>query len=244
MRRINSFQALQLMLTVLAGGTAMGMMRVWGAPASPLLAPDQQITVVVRDFAAVPEVIMRGGKAQAEALLGAAGVIIEWVQQPTYAIPLSGTSLRTELVLDILPSGVTRRNLDPGALGYAVPPQSGPFGSYAGVLYNRVQQLTRAGPSASVLLGYAFAHELGHLLLGPRRHALSGIMKAQWGPAELKLAGEGRLGFHAAERRLLRKNFLFRVQAVHASGEYGPRTQTNQRFLLENLVLSQIGIGG
>ena len=191
-----------------------GVVIIWAVAARPLPSPAQHITVIVRDFAGVPDVILHGAETQADRILGTAGVLITWVEQPAYEI--SGTSRPEVLVVDILPAGVTRRNLDPGALGYAVPPDSGPFGSYAGILYERVQQLSTADRSPNMILGYAFAHELGHLLLGPRRHAVSGIMKAKWGRAELKLAAEGRFAFHAAERRRLRRNFLLRLQASQA----------------------------
>jgi hypothetical protein len=192
---------------------AIRLLLAWGASAGLVAAREQNITVIIRDFAEVPDTIMRGARTQAENVLGTAGVMIAWISEPAYTIPLSKISLPTELVLDILPAGVTRRNLDPGALGYAVPPEAGAFGSYAGILYERVQRLAGADKSLSMVLGSAFAHELGHLLLGPGRHALSGIMKETWGRAELRLAAEGRLEFHAAERRLLRRNFLRRLEA-------------------------------
>jgi hypothetical protein len=177
-----------------------------GAEAAP-----QHITVIVRDFAGIPDVTLRGAETEADRILGTAGVLIAWVEQPTYNT--SRTPRPTELVVDILPAHVSRRNLDAGALGYAVPPESGTFGSYAGILYGRVQKINATGTSPFVVLGYAIAHELGHLLLGPGRHALSGVMKANWSHADLVLAAEGRFGFQHAERRRLRKNFLLRLEA-------------------------------
>jgi len=188
-----------------------GLLMIGASTARAVEAPVQHITVIVRDFAGIPDATLRGAETQAEGILGTAGVPIAWVEQPAY--DTSRTPRPTELVVDVLPADVTRRNLDPGALGYAVPPQSGPFGSYAGILYGRVQQVSATGTSASVVLGYAIAHELGHLLLGPGRHALSGVMKANWAHADLVLAAEGRFGFQPAERQRLRKNFLLRLEA-------------------------------
>jgi len=58
---------------------------------------------------------------------------------------------------------------------------------------NRLNPL-RIDEMVAVALGRALAHELGHYLLGPNAHSGSGLMRAEWSPAEM--FGESRPFFH------------------------------------------------
>jgi hypothetical protein len=51
-----------------------------------------------------------------------------------------------------------------------------------------------------VILGYAIAHELGHLLLPPNSHSVGGIMRAS---LDMKLAAAQRLRFTGDQGRLI-----------------------------------------
>jgi hypothetical protein len=55
------------------------------------------------------------------------------------------------------------------------------------------------------ILGYALAHEIGHLLLGSNDHSLAGIMKETFGRNELSDMGMERLLFTSAEVRSIRE---------------------------------------
>ena len=64
------------------------------------------------------------------------------------------------------------------------------------MFYHRVESLAvELRGARDVLLGYALAHEIGHLLLGTNSHALNGIMRAHWTEEELRLASAGRFTF-------------------------------------------------
>jgi type IV secretory pathway TraG/TraD family ATPase VirD4 len=52
------------------------------------------------------------------------------------------------------------------------------------------------------------AHEVGHLLLGSNSHSQSGIMIAQWHPAELQKLSMGRLLFTPDQIQKLRDGAL------------------------------------
>ena len=91
------------------------------------------------------------------------------------------------LVLHILPPGATRRQTDPGSAGFAVPPEDGGFGAFAGVFHDRVRELATSINEAEVL-GHVVAHELGHLLLGTGQHSAGGIMKGEWRYKQIILA--------------------------------------------------------
>src|SRR5438046_10681618 len=68
-----------------------------------------------------------------------------------------------------------------------------PGSSVATVLYDRVAKFSRRfGLKREVLLGYAIAHEIGHLLLPPHSHSMSGVMRAT---IDIDLAARKRLRF-------------------------------------------------
>jgi hypothetical protein len=75
----------------------------------------------------------------------------------------------------------TPRDLMPGAWAYAKPYE----GIHIVVFYDRILNLY--GPELfPTVLGYAMAHEIGHILEGVKRHSETGIMKANWTPDEIK----------------------------------------------------------
>jgi hypothetical protein len=82
------------------------------------------------------------------------------------------------------------------ALGFA---QSGTVA--ATVLYDRVHAYARRyHVNSPVLLGYAIAHELGHLLLPPQSHSPAGLMRAS---IDLSMMSGRRLGFSAEQAALI-----------------------------------------
>ncbi len=54
------------------------------------------------------------------------------------------------------------------------------------------------------IMGYAMAHEIGHLLLGPNSHSLSEIMRAKWHPKDLKVLAKASLLFTSQQAELIR----------------------------------------
>lgn len=101
-------------------------------------------------------------------------------------------SLRIVFALGTLPQGPSA-----DSLGRSMIPPSGhgyvPCG-VASVYYDRVMAFALWAPQSAEILGDAMAHELGHLLLGPR-HSRQGIMKALWTFRDLDLARRGKLRF-------------------------------------------------
>jgi hypothetical protein len=186
----------------------------------------QPLTVIVHNYAGVGVRALERAESEAARILGTAGVELKWVNcrsnietSPVCWKPPDSM----ELVLDLLPAGATRRDASEGALGYAVRPDSGSFGSYAGVLYDRVERLRVLRVRTSVVLGHAIAHELGHLLLKTNWHAPSGIMAPEWHRKELDDAARGTLVFRAEDRRMIQENI--RRRGVRASDHREGRTR-------------------
>jgi hypothetical protein len=66
------------------------------------------------------------------------------------------------------------------------------------VYCDRTKSVARAaGVDERRVLGYAIAHELGHLLLDTPGHSASGLMRAWWSAAELRRNTSADWGFDA-----------------------------------------------
>ena len=131
----------------------------------------------------------------------AAGINIAWQQSVVEAPEDQGLDMssaapqspdeRHYLVVRIAQR--TPANVFPGALGFALP--FAHRGAHVSIFYDRVEALARSMSSASyIILGYAIAHEIGHVLLGSAEHSSTGLMQAQWNQATWRLASAGLLG--------------------------------------------------
>ena len=85
------------------------------------------------------------------------------------------------------------------------------------MFYHRVESLAvaLACPHA-VILGYAVAHEVGHLLLGTNSHPPRGIMRARWTEKELLAASAGRFGFFPQQAAKMRADVRMRNERSSA----------------------------
>jgi hypothetical protein len=164
------------------------------ALAQVMLAGLVTIRLVVPDTVS-PDVLTRA-QAFAANTLAQAGIRVTWLRCPCDAPPRP-TDLPIQ-ILDRQPSNLSR---DAG--GFAVTHPGA--GSYAAVSYPQI--LAAAGQCdrpPSLVLGAAMAHEIGHLLLGPKAHSPRGIMSARIGCGELRLASRGELRFDPAEAGRMR----------------------------------------
>jgi hypothetical protein len=183
------------------------------------IAGSEPLRVYIHDYAEVGEFVLHRTETEAARILRSAGIEPTWVNCP-------GSGERpqechkspdaTELVIHLLPAGTTRRRLALNALGFAVPPEPGSFGSHGGVLYDRVERMSSRFLSTSVILGHAISHEIGHLLLGSGSHSGDGIMKSEWHYRELTRASQGTLVFSVDERREIQKNVRRRLAEMSA----------------------------
>ncbi|HTT60404.1 MAG TPA: hypothetical protein VMG35_01135, partial [Bryobacteraceae bacterium] len=71
---------------------------------------------------------------------------------------------------------------------------------------------------AAELLGYAFAHEIGHALLGSEKHSASGIMKARFLRRDVEDMARGWLRFTPPEARRLREHLRARTARITRLG--------------------------
>ena len=170
------------------------------------------------------------GEAEKEAskIFGLAGVQLTWVDCSTDDAevrigqtchpPFGSADLR----LRLLPHRLAElRQTHPHSLGLALPCPATDGGCFVNVFYQRAEELATDGElGLPKVLGHAIAHEIGHLLLGSNAHSPVGIMRAKWGPEDLRRANRGNLLFGAKEAELIRAHVAVRMvqQGAQSTG--------------------------
>jgi len=125
------------------------------------------LEVSVCDHAHAGTFSMGLGEPIAAAIYRRAGVVIDWTNGCEYEGP-------PDLQINLLPDRMTPqafRRLK--TLGFA-----GSNQTVANVMWERIEEAASVHRmAAGYLLGFVMAHELGHLLLPPNAHRLSGVMQ-------------------------------------------------------------------
>jgi hypothetical protein len=156
-----------------------------------------------------------------EATLKDAGIDVRWLDCGQKNIGVMGESLRcrqtpasNELLLRIQAKGPVggSRNV---SMGFSVvsrrPEDFAPF--FSTVFADVVASVARdAGVDARRLLGYAFAHEIGHLLLNSPRHSEAGLMRAPWSRFELQGTRTADWVFLSEEAETMRQAIAARTR--------------------------------
>jgi hypothetical protein len=80
-----------------------------------------------------------------------------------------------------------RQPASPQALGDALVDMTTGSAVFATIYVQRVHRLAQtAGTDDAEVLGYAIAHELGHLLMASHLHSEEGLMRSQWRERDLR----------------------------------------------------------
>jgi hypothetical protein len=161
---------------------------------TPALA--QHIRVRVYDAGMMPAADQTVALRAAAGVLAAAGIDTTWTPCPSTPLGArgGGATCDTPLEPEELSVRFVRLPGTPSAsgqlqLGYSLVDTSAHEGKLATIFVDRVEWLAgQAGADAPAVLGFALAHEIGHLLLGTNTHGTSGIMRALWSRSELQHA--------------------------------------------------------
>jgi hypothetical protein len=187
-----------------------------------------EIAVHVYNYARVNQETLAEAEKVAAGIFGKAGVEIRWVEvqcssgaKPATQNERTSVS-RSYIQLDILTHEMfDRLGLPHDVMGAAL--GAGPNGKYAYVSYSRADalflgELSTQGrgiphslASRGQILGHAFAHEMGHILLNTTNHSPSGIMRGVWDFRDLNDASSGQLLFSAEQGKILRTEVLKRA---------------------------------
>jgi len=183
----------------------------WSATATDAEQLSSAITVRVANRAGIPPATIVKMQSESEWVMGKAGISIKWVDCPfsTEAAdpgsPCGGTLGGTVFLVRITSAHVPNQGrIWDTTLGFTRITPDG--GSYATVLIDRVEELAREQQvvSKGQILGYAVAHELGHILMCSTSHPPRGLMRAGWKANELRDMAQRRLLFSAEEAERMR----------------------------------------
>jgi hypothetical protein len=170
------------------------------------------LTFLVCNFAQVDSRTLRDAEKVTSEIFRKAGVETRWVDSASTSenkqSPLAayGSYTLSDIQLDILPSlRAERLGLPNNVMGLA--PGTGRDRRLVYVFYDKVKALAEMQMNARAeggistyairvqILGYAIAHEIGHILLNLESHSDTGIMRAAWDLRQLQDACYGYLVF-------------------------------------------------
>jgi hypothetical protein len=164
------------------------------------------VRIRVNNYAQASLPRLSRAKKEAGRVLGGAGLRIVWLdcvpEHPTDVLrdPCQKPLEATDIELRIL-SQPEQNEFPNTVFGFAKVP------ALATVYYNYVLHRTKgdnAESEAPILLGCIIAHEIGHLLLGPKAHSAGGIMQPRWEPKEIWQAIRDGLLFTSAQSKSMR----------------------------------------
>jgi hypothetical protein len=158
------------------------------------------ITVRVYDYTAVPDAMLSGAKEDVSRIYRLAGIDIRWIDAPD-------TNPAASFAIQIM---IRRRPVDGSAsasgsvMGISLG-DTHDVGGSAFVFRDRVTHVAHERQQdVARVLGYAMAHEMGHLLLPYPAHSTSGIMRAEWDGDDLRHIANGSMLFTPAQTTLIR----------------------------------------
>ena len=167
------------------------------APQVTASVPSYAVTVALFNEARVPPNVLAGAQATAFYLFSKSGIDIHWIlcgredESPEQRSACSQPEFPAHLEVHIV-SGCPRLPTTVFGISYLSPEG---IGSQADVFYTRIAAFRESPAELPVLLGYAIAHELGHLLLGSNSHSPTGLMRADWRTKDLTGIAQGGLVF-------------------------------------------------
>ena len=187
------------------------------------LAPHSRITVYVYNYARVEEGTLILTERVAAEIFRKIGVESSWASMGPEIAP--STLDRTAIELLILPRVMAERlGLPDRIFGIAPGSEREPSRRIVYVFYDEAERLAQEQikawvkghicryPQLSQILGYAIAHEFGHVFLGLGSHAPIGIMRAKWDRKDLYDIVTRHLLFTPQQARQIRAEVALRNQ--------------------------------
>jgi len=168
-----------------------------------------RLPLLVSNFAQVELPVLVEAEAVATQIFAEAGVEAIWINCPGHE-ECGGEAKRREFRIRILSQGKGIVTRDP--LGIAIPCDPNADTCFFYVFYAPVRNLAERNEARpGHVLGQVMTHEVGHALLGPNAHALSGIMQAALPTADLRHL----LYFTPSQAKRLRADLFARNGAGH-----------------------------
>ena len=187
--------------------------------------PGLKITLNVYNWAHVDSETLIRAKQEATRIYREIGIETVWLDRPVDEDRQNLTPHQaSEIYVNIVPQASEGLGLLSNALGIA--PGEGRNRGRLYVCYDRVESLYQKQIAAvsrgktdwwstrAQILGYAMAHEIGHLL-GLDNHSQVGIMRAAWDPSDLV-----NLAFTPQQASVIRTEVEMRQQAAAGVAEF------------------------
>ncbi len=183
----------------------------WSVDAADVEPQGFRITVLVANRANVPAATLAKMQSETDWVLSKAGISTTWIdcpfstETPEANSPCAGRLGGTRFLVRLTQDHISYHgSLAAGALGFSHVTSDG--GLYATVLVDVVNDLACQQEllSRGQILGYAVAHEVGHLVMGLNSHSPHGLMRARWESTELRDMAEHHLLFSKREGERMR----------------------------------------
>jgi hypothetical protein len=180
--------------------------------------PPVPLTLRVFDYAGVPAKARDEAQAQVRRIFNKAGIEPLWLYCPVAALPGPGCTQTPQLNELVIRIRAQTSTLGRGHLfGLAFVTRDG-FSRYATIFYGEVQIRARNEDEfEGRVLGYAIAHEAGHLLLKNQRHPPTGVMSSGWTSGHLRSTPQQFFLFTRSEVQQLQANLKDRMAAEACS---------------------------
>ncbi len=165
------------------------------------------LTVRVYNFAKIESYTVERAQKRISAILGQAGVELNWIPCPRNAsevaeFPACTSELGpTDLILKLVPRFDMEKNgLKKSAFGMSM-------GRNIIISCERLQDVAKNGEqTCEKILGLTVAHEIGHALLGSNSHSARGIMRLHWDPEDLQKESRQSSYFTEEQVQLIHQN--------------------------------------
>jgi hypothetical protein len=175
--------------------------------ANTVSAQTSALQVQVYDYTGLSPAAFHEFVARTQEILAGSGVSLEVdaCARGVAACESHSGSSRQIVIRVIADRGKSMRNVRLETLGQSVADHDG--GTYATVFLRPAEEkASDANLPRIVVLAYAAAHEIGHLLLGDA-HSPQGLMKATWGAKDFLAMSQNDFRFNAEQARELANRY-------------------------------------
>jgi hypothetical protein len=176
--------------------------------ADAVSAQTSALQVQVYDYAGLSPAALHEFITRTQEILASSGVSLEVDGCARGAAPCeSHTGSSRQIVIRVVAdTGKNMKNVRVEKLGMSVAGDDG--GTYATVFLKPAEEkASDANLPRSIVLAYAAAHEIGHLLLGDQAHTPRGLMKATWDTNDFQAMAQNGFHFSSEHTRELATRF-------------------------------------
>jgi hypothetical protein len=187
---------------------AVGLLSLIGSflPKPVFAEASTAIMVKIYNYSQASPAMLKRAEREAGRILGEAGVLAVWLECPVGPStvspqkPCQKAPEDTKIELRVLGAPIRNKSRDT-VFGFTIHPV------LASVYYEHVVRRAKNDNvefDIPTILGCVIAHELGHLLLGPKGHSDTGIMRSPWKRNQIQQLMTGTLLFTTGQSKLIR----------------------------------------